>query len=108
MARNTVDLDETVRVIEKLIQAGVSGLITLGTTGECATLAEEDYNAFVACVLETVRKRIPTIVGTTPLGSHQVATRMELIKDLGADATLLGLPICARSPCTHGDFSQDV
>ena len=93
LARNTVDLDETQRLIEKLIQAGASGLITLGTTGECATLSQDDYETFVACVLHTVRKRIPTLIGTTALGSHEVAKRMRFIKELGADGTLLGLPI---------------
>ena len=34
--QNTVDLDETARVIEGLIAAGVDGILALGTLGECA------------------------------------------------------------------------
>ena len=90
---NTVDLNETARVVNALIKDGASGLITLGTTGECATLSQRDYEVFVTCVLETVNRRIPTIMGTTALGGHAVAERMKFIRDRGADGTLLGMPI---------------
>jgi dihydrodipicolinate synthase/N-acetylneuraminate lyase len=92
-AVDTVDLDESARLINALIADGVSGLIVLGTTGECATLIRKDYDAFAGCVLETVNRRIPTFVGTTALGGHEIASRMRFIRDLGADGTLLGLPM---------------
>jgi len=92
LATNTVDLDETARMTNALIMDGCNGLIVLGTTGECATLSDDDYKAFVGCLLETVGKRVPTFIGTSALGGHAVAKRMKLIRDLGADGTLLGLP----------------
>ncbi|MBV8157036.1 MAG: dihydrodipicolinate synthase family protein [Dyella sp.] len=91
-AINTVDLDETERLVEALIRDGSTGLIVLGTTGECATLSDPDYRSFAACVLETVKHRIPTIVGATAMGGHEVVRRLHYIRDLGADGTLLGLP----------------
>ena len=92
-AVNTVDLDETERVVSKLLDEGVSGLIVLGTTGECATLSRPDFEAFTRCVTETVKRRVPTFVGTTALGGHEVASRMKFIRECGADGTLLGLPM---------------
>lgn len=92
-AVDTVDLDETERLIEALIRDGSSGLIVLGTTGECATLSEPDYDAFAACVLETVKRRVPTFVGSTALGGHQTVRRLKRLQELGADGTLLGLPM---------------
>lgn len=91
-AVDTVNLDETERLVNKLIDAGVEGLIALGTTGECATLSTDDYNAFARCVLETVNKRIPTFMGNSALGAHEVAARTRLLRDAGADGVLLGLP----------------
>jgi trans-o-hydroxybenzylidenepyruvate hydratase-aldolase len=35
-ATQTVDLDETARLVENLIRDGAKGHITVGTTGECA------------------------------------------------------------------------
>jgi trans-o-hydroxybenzylidenepyruvate hydratase-aldolase len=92
-AVDTVDLAETQRVIDRLIGDGVHGLIVLGTTGECATLTGQEYEAFVACVLETVKKRIPTFIGTTALGTHEVVRRARFAAERGADGILLGLPM---------------
>ncbi len=92
-AADTVDLVESERVVNALIDDGVSGLIVLGTTGECATLAQADFEAFVTCVLETVNRRIPTFIGTSALGGHEVANRLRFIRERGADGTLLGLPM---------------
>ena len=92
-AVDTVDLAETARVVEQLIKDGVQGLIALGTTGECATLTNPDYDAFVTCVLETVGRRIPTFIGATALGAQEAYRRMKLLSSQGADGTLLGLPM---------------
>ncbi len=97
-ATNTVDLDETERLVNRLIADGATGLIALGTTGECATLIREDYEAFVECLLATVNKRIPTFIGTTALGLHEAVRRLRFVQERGADGTLLGLPMW--QPCT--------
>lgn len=93
LARNTINLDETARTVEAMIQDGCKGLIALGTTGECPTLAQDDFEDFVGCLLETVNRRVPTFIGTSALGGHEVARRMKFIGDAGADGTLLGLPM---------------
>lgn len=92
-AVDTVDLDETARLVERLIADGASGLIALGTTGECATLTRREYESFGDCLLATVRGRVPTFVGTSALGTHEVVERMRFIGERGADGTLLGLPM---------------
>jgi trans-o-hydroxybenzylidenepyruvate hydratase-aldolase len=92
-AVDTVDLAETERVINRLIGDGVDGLIVLGTTGECATLTGVEYEAFVDCVLATVKRRIPTFIGTTALGTHEVVRRTRFAAERGADGILLGLPM---------------
>jgi trans-o-hydroxybenzylidenepyruvate hydratase-aldolase len=92
-AVDTVDLAETERVVNRLIGDGVDGLIVLGTTGECATITGWEYEAFAACVLATVKKRIPTFIGTTALGTHEVVRRSRFAEQHGADGILLGLPM---------------
>jgi dihydrodipicolinate synthase/N-acetylneuraminate lyase len=92
-AVDTVDLHETERVVNRLIGDGVHGLIVLGTTGECATITGDEYEAFVDCVLATVKKRIPTFIGTTALGTHEVIRRARFAVERGADGILLGLPM---------------
>jgi dihydrodipicolinate synthase/N-acetylneuraminate lyase len=92
-AVDTVDLAETERVVSRLIGDGVNGLIVLGTTGECATVTGQEYEAFVDCVLATVKKRIPAFIGTTALGTHEVVRRTRFAAERGADGILLGLPM---------------
>lgn len=92
-ATDTVDLDESTTLIENLIRDGVSGIIAVGTTGECATLSSSDYRAFVGCILETSRQRVPLIIGATALGGHEIVERINFLRDNKAAGTLLGLPM---------------
>nr|ART40134.1 K171 [uncultured bacterium] len=92
-ARDTVDLDESERLVNKLIRDGSDGLIILGTTGECATVTQSEYEAFVDCVIKTVNKRIPVFAGATALGAHDVYSRLKFVQQQGADGSLLGMPM---------------
>src|SRR5437660_5928988 len=92
-ATNTVDLDETARLTESLVRDGATGIMALGTMGECATTSQSDYEAYVDCLLKAVRGRIPTFVGTTALGGHEIARRIRFVKERGATGTLLGIPM---------------
>ena len=92
-ATDTVDLDETARLAERLIADGADGIIALGTMGECATLSQEDYEKFVDCLLSTVKQRVPTFIGTTALGSHEIVKRIRFARARGATGTLLGIPM---------------
>jgi dihydrodipicolinate synthase/N-acetylneuraminate lyase len=98
-AVDTVNLEETERLANKLMADGVSGLIVLGSTGECATVTEDEYKAFVDCFLSTVDGRVPTMVGATSMGTHQTVARLRFAQERGATGTLLGLPMW--QPCTE-------
>lgn len=98
-AVDTINTEETERLTNQLIADGVSGLIVLGTTGEGATVTEDEYRTFVDCFLSTVNGRVPTFVGATTLGTHQTVARLRFAQEHGATGTLLGLPMW--QPCTE-------
>ncbi|MEA2984077.1 MAG: trans-o-hydroxybenzylidenepyruvate hydratase-aldolase [Alphaproteobacteria bacterium] len=108
-AEDTVDLDETVRVVEALIDAGVDGLLSLGTFGECATLTWEEKRAFMATVVETVRGRVPYFAGTSSLNTRETVRQTGAAHDLGVDGTMLGPPMwCYPDLQTTLQFYRDV
>lgn len=98
-ATDTVDIEESARVVDQLIVDGVDGIIVLGTTGECATLTETEYRQFAETVVSAAAGRVPTFVGATALGTHQTIERLRIVQDLGATGTMLGLPMW--QPCTE-------
>ena len=108
-AENTVDLEETARVVDDLIKAGVNGLLTLGTLGECATLTWEEKRDYMAVVVETAAHRVPVFVGTTALNTRETIRQTLVAADMGADGTMLGVPMwCAPSVDTAVQYYRDV
>ncbi|MBF6569315.1 MAG: dihydrodipicolinate synthase family protein [Candidatus Binataceae bacterium] len=106
---DTLDLDETARAIEGLIRAGVNGLLSMGTFGESATLTLDEKKRYMACLVESVRGRIPVFVGTTTLNTRDTIELTRYASDLGADGTMLGVPMwCAPSVATAARFYKDV
>lgn len=108
-ADDTVDLDETARAVNGLIEAGVDGILALGTLGECATLTWDEQYKCMATLVDAAAGRIPVFVGTTTLNTRETVRQTRVASDLGADGTMLGLPMwCAPSVDTAVQFYRDV
>ena len=108
-AQDTVDLDETARAVEGLVAAGIDGILSLGTLGECATLTWEEKKKFIATAAEAARGRVPFFAGTTTLSTRETIRQTREAYDLGADGTMLGLPMwCAADLPTAVRFYRDV
>jgi dihydrodipicolinate synthase/N-acetylneuraminate lyase len=94
-ATDTVDLEETERMIQRLIQDGVDGILTNGTLGEMASLTLEEWKAFVTVVWETLRAYnpdFPLFVGATTLNTRDTLERIRFLRDLGVRGVFLGRP----------------
>ncbi len=106
---DTLDLDETSRAVDGLIRAGCDGILSMGTYGECATLTWHEKKRLMAALVETARGRVPIFVGTTSLNTRDTISETRYAADLGADGTMLGLPMwCAPSVATAVRFYKDV
>jgi trans-o-hydroxybenzylidenepyruvate hydratase-aldolase len=90
---DSVDLDETARMTEKLIAAGIGSIAACGTTGECAALMWEEKRDFVDTIVQVARKRVPVFGGATALGTKEIVRQMRSFKDIGADGSFVGLPL---------------
>jgi 4-hydroxy-tetrahydrodipicolinate synthase len=74
------------------IEAGVRLLVPCGTTGESATMTEEEDRRVIKTVIDAARGRAKIIAGA---GSNSTAASIEYsraARDLGADAVLIVAP----------------
>ena len=96
-ADGSLDEATLVRLVERQIDAGINGLVPVGTTGESPTLSAAEDQRVIALTVETVRRRgvaetTPVIAGT---GSNVTAHAIEYTQraaQLGADAALVVSP----------------
>ncbi|WP_127127049.1 dihydrodipicolinate synthase family protein [Georgenia sp. SYP-B2076] len=91
-AVSTVDLEETARLVENVVTAGVNVLMTTGTFGEVATLTEDELLAFADTVVKVVDGRIPVMVGPTAPNTRDTIRRGAALMALGADGLFVGRP----------------
>jgi len=106
---NTVDLDETARAVDGLIEAGIDGILSLGTLGECASLTWDEKKSFIATAVEANRGRVPFFAGTTSLNTRETIRQTREAYDIGADGTMLGLPMwCSLDVPGAVQFFRDV
>lgn len=108
-ALDTVDLEEAAGTVERLIAAGVNGILTLGTLGECATLTWDEKRSFMATVAEAARGRIPVFGGTSSLNTRDTIRQTREARAVGMDGVMLGPPMwCAPDVATVVQFYCDV
>lgn len=87
-----LDFEALDRLIEFHIENQTDALVVVGTTGESATLDEEEHCGVIRHAINTAAGRIPVIAGT---GSNNTVEAIELTrcaKEAGADACLLVTP----------------
>ncbi len=80
------------RLIEFHIEQGTDGLVAVGTTGESATLDEDEHCAVIRRMVEKVAGRVPVIAGTGANSTREATTLTRCAKESGADACLLVTP----------------
>ena len=92
MKNGEVDYEAFGKLIDSQIAGGIDALVVCGTTGEAATLTDEEHKDCIRFAVEKTAGRVPVIAGT---GSNDTAYANELSKyacEAGADALLLVTP----------------
>ena len=90
--RDKIDRPGTQRLLEHVIQGGVSGIFILGTTGEAPSLSYRLRRDFIQLVTEIVADRVPVLVGITDTSLVESLNLAEFAKESGADAAVLSTP----------------
>ena len=90
---HTVDLDATTEAVEGLIAAGIDGILTLGTLGECGSLSREEKRDFMSAVAETARGRVPVFGGSSTLSTRETIAQTRTARDIGMNGVMVGPPM---------------
>ena len=92
MTTTGVDYDALARLIDFQLESGINALVSVGTTGESATLSPEERKAVIRFTVDRVNGRVPVIAGT---GTNNTAHVLEFTRSAcgdGADAVLAVTP----------------
>jgi 4-hydroxy-tetrahydrodipicolinate synthase len=87
-----IDFDSLASLVERLVGAGVHGLISGGSTGENYAETVEERIGIARFITERVKGRIPVFVGTGALRTPDSIALATGAKDMGATGILLGTP----------------
>ncbi len=87
-----VDYESLEKLIDWHINHGTNGIVSVGTTGESATLDVDEHVQVIKHTVEHVNSRVPVIAGT---GANSTSEALELTqesKQNGADFALIVTP----------------
>ena len=76
----------------RLVDAGVDGLVPVGSTGESATLSHDEHIEVVKAVVDAVGDDVPIIAGSGSNNTREALSLSRRSADAGADGLLLISP----------------
>jgi 4-hydroxy-tetrahydrodipicolinate synthase len=88
----SLDYDSLDRLVEFHIENQTDAIVAVGTTGESATLDEEEHCQTIARVVKKAAKRVPVIAGTGSNSTSEAINLTRCAMEAGADACLLVTP----------------
>ena len=100
-----VDYESLNNLIDFHIDAGTSSIVSVGTTGESATVGVKEHLKIIKHTIEYAARRIPIIAGTGANSTSEAIELTQEAKNLGADACLLVTPYYNK-PTQEGLFQH--
>jgi 4-hydroxy-tetrahydrodipicolinate synthase len=87
-----VDGDALAAIVDRLVSAGVAGLVPGGSTGEFTTLTAEERRQVVEVTVEAAAGRIPVVAGTGALSTAETIELSVHAERTGAAAVMVVPP----------------
>lgn len=102
---HSVDADAFCALIDRQFEAGISGVVPVGTTGESPTLSHEEHIRVIELAVQHTAKRGLVIAGTGSNSTDEAITLTQSAEKAGADAALLVAPYYNK-PSQEGLFQH--
>lgn len=91
-----VDFERLARLVDWQIESGVDGIVSVGTTGESATLDVDEHVAVIAATVKAARGRVPIVAGAGGNATSEALALTRASEQAGADALLHVAPYYNR------------
>ena len=92
LANGGIDWDRLANLLEMHVEQGTDAVVSVGTTGESATLDVTEHCQIIKFTVERINGRIPVIAGTGANCTREATELTERAKSVGVDACLLVAP----------------
>ncbi len=102
---NQVDYKALKSLVEFHIENGTSAIVSVGTTGESATLDNSEHLTVIKKTIEFAKSRIPIIAGTGANSTTEAIMLTKSAQSAGADYALLVTPYYNR-PTQEGLYQH--
>jgi 4-hydroxy-tetrahydrodipicolinate synthase len=89
---SAIDADALDTIVERLIDAGVAGLVPGGSTGEFTTLSHAERRQLVEGTVDAAAGRVPVVAGTGALSTRETVELSAHAEQAGAAAVMIVPP----------------
>src|SRR5688500_8938789 len=87
-----IDSDALAAIVDRLVTAGVGGLVPGGSTGECTTLSHAERRKLVEVTIRAAGGRVPVVAGTGALSTQETVELSVHAEQAGATAVMIVPP----------------
>lgn len=101
----SIDFDSFKKVLDFQINSGINGVVVCGSTGEAATLFDDEQTELIQFAVKHVNKRTLVIGGASSNNTKNACKRAEIVSSLGVDALLSTSPYYNK-PNQNGIFEH--
>ena len=96
-AAGAVDFHAWKQLVARQLARGTQALVVAGSTGEAATLSDEEYAALLRSAVESAAGRVPVLAGTGLSGTEKTVRQTQFAHAQGADMALVVTPPYVRA-----------
>lgn len=100
-----IDVQGLVNLCEWHVQSGTKGIVICGSTGEASLLTHEERDFCIRTALDTVKGRLPIIVGCGSPSTAETLKMVQHAEKLGAAAALIVTPYYVK-PSQDGIYQH--
>lgn len=95
-ADSSLDTDAWQRLLHLQLEGGANGVVVAGSTGEAATLSDNEYDLLLSSAVQRIAGRVPVLAGTGLSGTARTIEQTRRAAAQGASHALVVTPPYVR------------